>query len=140
MNKLEYFDYHEDGIFGRFTFEDESEPFCYTLSHAFKQEDGSYQPIVQPGIYTCVRGQHQLDHGGPFETFEITGVDGHSGLLFHQGNWNRDSNGCTLVGKEMIESSLGRMLTMSVFTFRSFMEHLEGVDSFILEVKDVRVH
>ncbi len=99
------------------------------LEHAYPQPDGGYKPKLQPGTYVCVRGQHRLD-SGPIETFEITGVPGHSGILFHYGNYNRDSNGCVLVGKERE----GDMITLSRTAFQNFMDLLKGVDSFNLIV------
>lgn len=66
-----------------------------TLEHAYpirNRESIDYAPKIPNGIYTCVRGMHQLEHGWPFETFEVTGVAGHSGILFHIGNFNADSD------------------------------------------------
>jgi hypothetical protein len=85
-----------DGIFG-VLYDGEGVEICETLEHSF---DG--KAIIPPGLYTCVRGIHQLEHGEPFETFEIVGVSRHSGLLFHVGNRNEDSHGCILVGDAMV--------------------------------------
>jgi len=145
MNVLEYTKRGADGIFGDFTFDGESTPFMKTLTHAYLQEDGNYIPIVKPGIYTCQRGQHYLDNPRdpsnpiPIVTFEILNVPGHSGILMpHWGNFNRDSAGCTLCGKEIITyDQLGdEMLTQSKVTFGLFMARMEGIDSFPLQVVD----
>ena len=134
-NILKYTHYRSDGIFGQFFFDNLSTPFCVTLSHAF-YNNGTYQPIVKQGTYTCVRGTHQLANGVPFETFEITGVEGHSGLLFHAGNFNKDSEGCTLLGKAIADQADGaEMITDSKATFAAFMTMLSGVDTFSLTVE-----
>src|ERR1035437_4131631 len=121
MHTLKYTAFRKDGIFGMFTFDGDA-PFCVTLSHAFPVE-GTYQPIVKAGTYTCVRGTHQLANGVPFETFEITGVEGHGGLLFHAGNFNKDSEGCTLLGEAIGNQADGEeMITNSKATFAAWMQ------------------
>ncbi|NNM68930.1 MAG: hypothetical protein HKM00_02990 [Gallionella sp.] len=135
MNRLKYHEYRADGIFGDFTFANDDHPFMVTLSHAYEQPDAKYAPIVLPGIYTCKRGWHTLADGVPFETFEITGVAGHAGLLFHAGNFNKDSHGCTLCGMSEIAQGDGEwMITRSKDTFRAWMARLEHVQTFQLEV------
>lgn len=146
MHILKYNEHAPYGIFGLFQFAGDSVPFMSTLSHAYLQDDGSYQPIVRPGTYTCRRGVHKLDDGIEFETFEITGVAGHSGLLFHAGNFQRDSKGCTLCGASVIRYDSDHdgkltdmddeMITRSKVTFAAFMQRLAGVDSFMLQVID----
>lgn len=136
---LAYHDYREDGIFGTFYFEGEEEPFCVTLSHAYEKADGTFYPVVGPGHYTCVKGLHALENGVPFVTFEITGIPGHSGLLFHAGNWNKDSKGCTLLGKAIVDSPQGKMVTSSKNTFAAWCKRLADVQSFELDVVDATV-
>ncbi len=135
MHILKYTAFRRDGIFGTFTFAGDDHPIMVTLSHAFPV-GGTYQPIVGQGTYTCVRGTHSLANGIPFETFEITGVAGHGGLLFHAGNFNADSHGCTLVGEKIATyaNTGDEMVTNSKATFSAWMKRLEGVDSFMLQV------
>src|ERR1017187_9241020 len=98
---LQRTDYREDGIFSTFTFADDSDPFMKTLEHAYDDGNDEYAPKIQPGVYTCKRGNHEL-HCGPIETFEVLGVTGHSGILCcHPGNYNKDSDGCVLGGKDI---------------------------------------
>lgn len=102
-----------------------------TLEHAYEQLD-EYVPKLGNGKYICVRGMHQLEGmKDPFETFEVTNVPGHTGILFHQGNYNRDSNGCILLG----DGSTGNSVTNSRMAFNSFMNILKGIDSFTLTVR-----
>lgn len=84
--------YRDDGIFSVLLAD--GFPFAVSLEHSFEG-----QPVIPPGVYTAVRGLHALSNLQPFETFEIMGVAGHSGLLFHRGNINADSHGCVLVGE-----------------------------------------
>ena len=137
-NRLQYTAYRKDGIFGQFTFEGDDIPFCVTVSHAFPSDvsGSTYVPIVMPGTYTCQRGTHQLDSGDPFETFEILGIEGHSGLLFHPGNYNKDSKGCTLLGEAIAEYDAegDEMVTNSKATFKAWMSRLGQVNTFTLFV------
>jgi hypothetical protein len=143
-------EYRPDGILSEIS--DVIGPVLVTLEHAFLPQgifpagisfghfghhgQGDFLPKIPPGIYTCVRGPHRLEGmTEDFETFEVTGVAGHSGLLFHWGNWNRDSDGCILVGEEFDSSPCGEMLTNSRATFDKFMALQDGVDSFQLEVR-----
>lgn len=144
MNRLHYKEYRKFGIIGDFTFDGETEPFMVTLSHAYPV-NGTYLPLVMPGIHHCKRGVHTLADGVPFVTFEIDDVPGHGGLLFvHPGNFQKDSKGCTLCGEKVkrydsngdgeITLADDEMITNSRATFKAFMERLAGVDAFMLEV------
>lgn len=129
-------EFRADGIFGELRADDDT-LVAVTLEHAYDSGhgDGSFLPKVSPGEYTCVRGQHQL-HGmaAPFTTFEITGVVGHSNILFHMGNFNKDSEGCVLLGEEIAETGNSEMITNSRATFAKFISGLDGIDSFTLTV------
>lgn len=139
MNKLVYYEYAIDGIFGELFLGNTDQKFCVTLVHAYEQLDGTYLPKVPPGVYKCVRGIHHLGPKAiPIETFEIIGIVGHSGLLFHPGNWNKDSEGCTLLGQYVVGSPYGRMVGNSQATFKIFMTYFTGINEFQLEVQDGR--
>lgn len=121
-----------DGVFGTLTSNDGSFS-CVTLEHAFPQDDISYAPKTPPGTYTCVLGTHQLDHGGPFQCFQITNVPGHQGILIHIGNFNKDSDGCCLVGEEIQGKAPSRFINNSKQTWDNMMNFL-GKDNFTLIV------
>ena len=110
------------------------------VTHAFDDGDGNWLPVVKPGRYLCVRGMHRL-HGmtEDFETFEITGVEGHTRVLFHWGNFNEDSEGCECTGEAIAEGVHNgiheHMVTNSKQTFAKFMALHEGEDSFYLDVE-----
>lgn len=131
MNTLLRTECRQDGIFGLFTFDGEDHPFMVTLEHAWLQRDGTFAPIIPEGQYTCIRGIHDLHDGVQFTTFELTGVAGHSGLLFHAGNFNSDSEGCVLCGTEELTQANGEnMITGSRAKFASWLAKLDGIDSF----------
>lgn len=133
---LARFLYRQDGIFGRLTDENYKQ-LAVTLEHAYKTDAGGWMPKIPAGTWTCVRGRHRLDgmlHD--FETFEVTGVPGHTGLLFHKGNWNKDSKGCILLGADTGESTEGQMITNSLATFGTVMGLQSGIEQFTLTVLD----
>ncbi len=124
----------EFGIFGTI-FDPQNNIICVTLEHAYLTTvngNQSYQPKLPVGTYQCVRGMHILEGmSAPFEAFEITGVPNHTGVLFHIGNYNRDSAMCVLLGTE----NVGVMITKSVDAFNAFMNLQKDVDTFTLVVK-----
>ena len=125
------------GVFSELT-EDNGAHFCVTAEHSYLNPDGSYSPKIPPGKYNCVRGMHRLEHmKEPFETFEITGVEGHSQLLFHVGNWpNIDSDGCVLTGEFIGTAAKNeKLVTNSRITFKKFMDSKIGVNEFWLTVE-----
>lgn len=127
--KLTRLEYNENGIFSELI--DSAGNKYITLEHAYKQSDGTYLPKITKGVHKCVRGQHQLHSGPPFSTFEITGVPGHSNLLFHVGNYNNDSDGCVLVGLQRMQD----MIAASKLGFKRFMDSLDGINEFTLTVE-----
>jgi hypothetical protein len=73
-----------------------------------------------------------------FITFEIMGIpdfDGKpvTGVLFHWGNYDKDSAGCVLMGS----SETPTMITNSKVTWGAFMDSLNGIDNFLLTVRSV---
>lgn len=126
---LQRLEYKEDGIISEL--KDESgKHIAYTLEHSYDSK-----PKLNNGTHACVRGIHRLHDGIPFETFEITGVPGHTGILIHAGNFNADSDGCCLIGASYTTSNQGTMVTASKATFAHFMNMMNGVDQFNLSVQ-----
>lgn len=119
----------KEGIFGSIRSANDEE-ICKTLEHSFLRFGGVYRPAFPPGNYLCVKGTHQLTGGQPFQSFEITGIDGHSGIIFHPGNSNDDSKGCVLIGQEIKD----RRLLRSRASFCDFMYRFKIVESFVLQV------
>lgn len=109
----------------------------YTCEHAYQDlASGAWAAKIPPGTYTCVRGQHILaGMTAPFTTYEVTGVEGHSGLLFHTGNTEADSSGCILLGlmQGAIDGVPAVLNSRSAFTY--FTHTLSDLDTFTLEVQ-----
>ena len=131
-------DYCADGIFSEVFDEGEVNPFMVTMEHSYAHDSPGgivYLPKLQPGIYRCVFGHHTL-HSGPVETYEVTGVEGHSGILFpHIGNYNADSDGCACCGRSISHDMSGmQFVTNSGDTFKAFIRKMRGIPEFDLEV------
>lgn len=137
---LERLQFRPDGIFGELR-DDSDGLVAVTLEHSYRALTGEWLAKIPEGFFTCVRGEHHL-HGmkNPFTTFEVTGVAGHAGLLFHWGNLNRDSEGCILLG-DQVSAGAGaqgtEMILNSRVTFKKFMELQARISSFQLMVIDL---
>lgn len=125
----------QDGIVGELQSDDILSFKCATLEHAYADDRGGWFSKIPIGFYKCVRGMHKLTHGPMFETFEIKYVPGHTGILFHTGNFNNDSMGCVLLGERM-EDRPGQavMIANSKITFELFMRAQRNVKEFNLTV------
>ena len=130
---LERVNYYDDGIMGRL-FDENGIQIAFTLEHAY--DSGSnlgYIAKVPLGQYVCQRGYHVL-LSGPIEAFEVLNVPNHTGILFHIGNSNADSEGCILLGKRC--GTLPDVVLDSRIAFNQFMHGLEGTDVFNLIVRN----
>lgn len=117
----------EEGAFGVMLFL--GTPFAVTLERTF--DDGL--PIIPAGRYTCKSRRYIR---GDYPTFEITGVAGHSLLLFHKANWETDLEGCVGVGEsfEVLDGRLG--IAQSGKGFTEFMAKVGDLPSFSAEFVD----
>ena len=84
---------------------------------------------IPPGRYHCVR-THFIR--GNYSTFEVTGVTGHSRLLFHVANEESDVDGCIGVGQRFSRFALRE----SRLGFAEFMQLMGGRQSFELVVRN----
>ena len=123
----------EGGIFGRLLMKDGT-VIAFTLEHAYPLGNvPGYRAKIPPGVFLCVRGPHRLKGmTEDFLTYEVTGITGHSGLIFHWGNYNADSEGCILLGTRRE----GDMVINSKIAFRRFLLLVEHKDTFFLVVED----
>ncbi len=87
---------------------------------------------IPPGRYRCVRTTF---HRGGYESFEITGVVGHSRLVFHIANEEGELDGCVGVGLRF--SPYGPGILDSRRGFELFMSLVHGRPFFDLVVRVV---
>lgn len=139
--------YCSDGIFGELL-GDSGNFICNTLEHAFPKPDHTFEAKVEAGEYLCKVGTgplpggfHALHDGVPFMAFEIQDVppfrgEPVKGILFHIGNYNCDSEGCILLGKQIgRKNDGGFMLMASKQAFEAFMK-MQGLDDFTIKIHD----
>ncbi len=88
---------------------------------------------IPQGLYPCRRVADRKTLGGSFiaDTFEVTGVPNRSGVLFHVGNYPKDTMGCILVGSY----HNGGLLCDSKKGFAEFMDTLARVSEFELSIQ-----
>lgn len=101
-------------------------PFAVTL-----EPETTRRLAIPPGAYDCRRDFY---HDGGYETFEITDVPNRSRILFHKGNTPENSRGCVLIGEEFGELNGKPAILASGRGFKEFMDKLDGVNAFRLEV------
>lgn len=129
--RLKRTDFRCDGVFGILLNGDEI--IADTLEHSY-----ACFPKVPPGVYTCIRGKHQLAHmTEPFETFEIIGIPGHTNILFHVGNFNSESEGCVLLGSDVFRHREDQAWSLlgSRKAFNRFIELQKDALQFTLTVE-----
>lgn len=124
----------QEGIFGEIP-----ELSLVTLEHSYPLEDGidivGYQSKIPLGTYVCQLGLHRLKGmGQSFATYELMNVPEHTGILFHIGNYNKDSDGCILLGTY---ADMGMdMIVGSRIAFNIFLRAQKEIDSFTLTIHD----
>ena len=152
-------EYLQEGIIGDLY--DSAKFHLYTLEHAYTVDELfpgippvdpppsiiKYYAKIPAGVYTCqlgtgagkgkFQGMHCLHDGIWFNAYQIMNVPGHTNCLFHHGNYNRDSDGCALLGVGLGRTSaMGRMLTSSDVGVAQFMKLQNGALTFRLTVED----
>lgn len=134
--------FEKDGVFGTLTEDETGKQLAVTLEHAYLSDSLTYgeewAPKVAAGVYVCKR---HASNRLPYETFELQDVPDFqgqpvTGILIHKGNFDKDSEGCILLGQEISQQTDFRMVTSSAPTFNKFMS-LQTEDTFQLTIKDV---
>lgn len=123
------------GIFGALT-DEANNQVCVTLEHSFDN-----LPKVAAGTYTCRR---HPPNRLPYETWMLENVPDFQGkpvtyILIHVGNYNKDTDGCILVGRNILpnpDAPSENMITSSENTFNRIKDLTVGLTSFTLTIKD----
>jgi len=123
----------EFGTFGILKIQ--KEVFCFTLEppDTLNTRSESSIPAQQ---YICKR--HISPKFG--ETFWIKDVPGRSFIMFHWGNWIKNTLGCILLGSTILKlknETNQRGVGNSGNTFKEFMDLLEGFNKAHLTITEV---
>lgn len=123
--------------------------FIHQPMYTVEEEDLDNQrniSCIPAGVYTCRRTTYHR-HG--YETFEICDVPNRTRILFHIANTEEDVMGCVGLGTHMAvikrrdEDTGERVRKLAVGSsraaFKLFMQKLEGIDEFELEIVDPKV-
>lgn len=118
--------YRADGIFGDLVSQDGLTVFK-TLEHAYKIEDEHYPksvgyfPKIHEGFHPCILYKSPK-HGYMVPLLNALDDQGHM-FEIHIGNYNKDSDGCILIGDKMIvdHDTGGFMIAHSEKTFEKLM-------------------
>lgn len=109
-----------------------NEPLLVTLELPWNNNENSLS-CIPTGEYECVKTRDRQTFGGmriPV-TYEIQGIENRSGILFHIGNFLKDTTGCVLISERygddfsIKDSSTG---------FTKFIQYLQGADYFPLSI------
>lgn len=109
----------------------DDEGFLYTLELPWLDNKPMIS-CIPAGEHRC-RRKVSPTYG---ETFEIE-VEGRTHILFHWGNWVRNTNGCVLLG--LTRDPKIPAVWHSKQAHNLFMETLEGVDEFMLTIYEEAV-
>jgi len=101
----------------------------YPLAVTLERADDHLEPVIPAGKYKL---EPTRFNRGNYPTYEVTPVKGHSRVLLHVGNFERDTEGCVLVASSFEET----WVSGSKRAFERFMDVAGGVDSHVLEVRD----
>lgn len=118
---------HPDGTFGVLL--DDGTPFCVTLERPWKDNIPN-ESCIPVGNYIC-RRVNSPKFGN---TFEVTGVVGRIGILFHKGNIDDDTHGCILVGEQYERLGDHVAILASGKAFQEFIDRTMGMDMFKLKI------
>tara|TARA_R110000772_G_scaffold76180_1_gene164772 strand:+ start:1748 stop:2137 length:390 start_codon:yes stop_codon:yes gene_type:complete len=93
------------------------------------QNNEPYVSCIPEGDYICKR----VDSPRYGNTFQVQDVEGRTHILFHWGNYERNTLGCILVGLTQIPSK--DMIGSSRKGFAKFIKHTQGVNEFTLTIQ-----
>ncbi len=92
---------------------------------------------IPTGEYFCKLVYNRFLHNGvklPC-TYEVTSVPNRKGILFHTGNFEKDTEGCILIGQGFGEIDNKIAILNSKVAFDSFLEKIGSAESFTLVIR-----
>lgn len=110
-------------------------PICLTLELPYKDNKPEIS-CFPAGEYICHRSFDRRTSGGMLIplTYEIANVPNRRGILFHVGNFLRDTEGCVLCGLGLNFQGEQPMLSDSAKGFNRFISQVKNMESFTLKV------
>lgn len=108
------------------------QPFLVTLELPWRMNI-TFESCIPVGLYHCERYISTRYK----ETFMILGVYERECILFHPGNFLRDTDGCICPGLSFGAIHAKALVISSRVAFERFMMALEGHDRFLLQILNV---
>ena len=106
-------------------------PFSVTLEDYWRFNKPNVS-CIPAGQYLCKR-YHSKKYPN---TFEVTGVEGRSKILFHSGNTEKDTKGCILIGSRYGLLGSRHAILRSKIVFDKFIKALGDDYEFILTITE----
>ena len=106
--------------------------FCVTLEPPDILNE-QYISSIPAQQYECHK--HQSPKFGT--TFEVSNVPGRTKVLFHRGNYARDTHGCILLAQHFGKIKENRVVLNTGATFKNFMALMSNTNVFHLTIKEV---
>ena len=126
--KLIRYDEDKDGTFGVLLIDGKA--FCSTLEPVDRDNRANVSCIPGDAIYKC----EAVESPRYGKTFEVVDVPGRSHILFHAGNFAKDTKGCILLGEHEGKLFGDRAVLNSGKTFAKFLKKLPPITGFTLEI------
>lgn len=104
-------------------------PFAVTLERQWLNNRHN-KSCIPNGLYTCKRVQSPRFG----DTFEVTGVEGRTHILFHKGNLDEHSRGCVIIAEEFGILNGEPAVLSSGRGYGEFMDKMKHEDSFNLNI------
>lgn len=115
----------EDGTFGVLI--DGAMPFALTLEPPWV-DNAKDISCIPPGEYYC-ESINSVKFG---YTFKVQDVPDRTNILFHRGNWEKDTKGCICIGEQFESNGV----LASAKGFKEFTYRLRGCESFTLDIEE----
>ena len=120
---------HQYGTFG--VLKIGKQVFCVTLEPP-NFDNMRNTSCIPTGQYLCSR----IESPNFGETYEVRHVPNRSHILFHAGNWVRNTEGCILLAQHYGKLQGNRAVLNSGATFRRFLSDLGDYDTFSLTIRE----
>ena len=120
---------NDSGTFGVLLWN--NQPFALSLEDPWRNNKQNISSIPA-GTYLCKR----VNSPKFGDTFEITGVQNRTHILFHKGNTHEDTEGCILIGEEFGILTGEPALLSSSKGFSEFQRLTSNIELFILGIRE----